>query len=168
MRRDLEQSYIPSFVDCQRNKSRTTKVPGPLHPLPIPENRADSVALDFIGPLPLDEGFDCILSIMDRLHSDVRIIPTNINISAEDLALLFFDHWYCENGLPLHLVSDRDKLFVSKFWTTLHKLMGVKLKLSTSYHLETDGSSERTNKTINQSIRYHIRRNQKGWVRALP
>jgi hypothetical protein len=112
MRRDLEQSYIPSCVDCQRNKSRTTKVPGPLHPLPIPENRADSVALDFIGPLPLDEGFDCILSITDRLHSDVRIIPTNINISAEDLALLFFDHWYCENGLPLDLVSDRDKLFV--------------------------------------------------------
>jgi hypothetical protein len=42
-----------------------TKVPSPLHPLPIPESRADSVALDFIGPLPLDEGFGCILSIMD-------------------------------------------------------------------------------------------------------
>jgi hypothetical protein len=64
--------------------------------------------------------------------------------------------------------SDRDKLFISKFWKALHELTGVKLKLSTAYHPETDGSSERTNKTINQSIRYHVRRNQKGWVRALP
>ena len=168
MRRDLEQSYIPSCVDCQRNKFRTTKPPGPLHLLPVPENRGDSVALDFIGPLPLDEGFDCILSITDRLHSDVRIIPTHTTITAEDLAIIFFDHWYCENGLPLDLISDRDKLFISKFWKALHKLTGVKLKLSTAYHPETDGSSERTNKTINQSIRYHVRRNQKGWVRALP
>ena len=168
MRRDLEQSYIPSCVDCQRNKSWTTKPPGPLHPLPVPESRGDSVALDFIGPLPLDDGFDCILSITDRLHSDVRIIPTCTTITAQDLALLFFDHWYCENGLPLDLISDRDKLFISKFWKALHELTGVKLKFSTTYHPETDGSSERTNKTINQSIRYHVRRNQKGWVRALP
>src|ERR1700734_3385223 len=96
------------------------------------------------------------------------IIPTNINISTEDLALLFFDHWYCENGLPLDLVSDRNKLFVSKFWIALYKLTGVKLKLSTSYYLKTNGSSECTNKMINQSIRYHVCCNQKGWVRPLP
>jgi hypothetical protein len=124
--------------------------------------------MDFIGLLPLDEGFDCILSMTDRLGSDIRIVPTQINITAEDLALLFFNHWYCENGLPKEIVSDRDKLFLSKFWHALHKLTGVKLKLSSAYHPETDGSSERTNKTINQCIRYHVRRNQTGWVRALP
>ena len=80
----------------------------------------------------------------------------------------FFNHWYCENGLPKDIISDRDKLFVSKFWASLHKLTGVKLKLSSAYHPKTDGASERTNKTINQSIRYHVQRHQKGWVRALP
>jgi hypothetical protein len=101
MHHNLEQSYIPSCVDCQRNKSQTTKPPGPLHPLPVPESHGDSVILHFIGPLPLDEGFDCILSIMGCLHSDVCIIPTHTTITAEDLAVLFFDHWYCENGLLL-------------------------------------------------------------------
>jgi hypothetical protein len=168
MRRDLEKLYIPSCVECQRNKLRTTKSSGPLHPLPIPDKRGDSVALDFIGLLPPDEGFDCILSITDRLNSDVRIIPTRTDLLAENLAVLFFDHWYCENGLPLELISDRDKLFVSEFWRALHRLTGVKLKMSSAYHPETDGASERTNKTINQAIRYHVRRNQKGWVRALP
>lgn len=116
----------------------------------------------------MDNGFDCILSLTDRLNSDIRIIPTRCDITAEDLAVIFFDNWYCENGLPLDIVSDRDKLFTSKFWKALHTLTGVQLKLSTSYHPETDGASERSNKTINQAIRYHVRRNQKGWVRALP
>jgi hypothetical protein len=87
---------------------------------------------------------------------------------AEDFALVFFDTWYCENGLPLEIISDRDKLFISKFWKALHKLTGVKLKLSTAFHPETDGCSERTNKTLNQCLRFHVARNQKGWVRALP
>jgi hypothetical protein len=168
MRRDLEQSYIPSCPDCQRNKSRTTKQAGPMHPLPVPDQRGDSVAIDFIGPLPPDSGYDCIISMTDRLNSDIRIIPSNLTITAEDFADIFFDHWYCENGLPLNIVSDRDKLFVSKFWKALTRLTGVKLKMSSAYHPQTDGSSERTNKTINQSLRYHVRRNQKGWVRALP
>jgi hypothetical protein len=168
MRRDLEKAYIPSCTDCLRNKSATRKPTGPLHSLPIPDDRGDSVAIDFIGPLPHDEEFDCILSMTDCLGSNVRIVPTRIDIMAEELAILFFNHWYCKNGLPKEIISDRDKLFVSKFWCALHKLTGVKLKLSSAYHPETDGSSERSNKTINQCIRYHVHRNQKGWVCALP
>ena len=91
-----------------------------------------------------------------------------MDISAEEFALQFFTHWYCENGLPSQIVSDRDKLFVSKFWRALHLLTGVSLKMSTSFHPETDGSSERTNKTVIQALRYHVARNQKGWAKALP
>ena len=71
-------------------------------------------------------------------------------------------------GLPLDIVSDRNKLFMSHFWNTLHSLTGVKLKMSTSYHPETDGSSERTNKTVIQCIRFAVERDQLGWVKALP
>jgi hypothetical protein len=56
--------------------------------------------------------------------------------------LIFFDKWYCENGLPLHIISDRNKLFISAFWKALHKLTGVKLKMSAAFHPETDSSSE--------------------------
>jgi hypothetical protein len=168
MRRDLEQSYIPACPDCLRNKSRTTKPPGPLHPLPVPDQRGQSVAMDFVGLLPLDSGHDCILTITDRVGADIRIIPTKMNLTAAELAVVFFDNWYCENGLPLDIVCDRDKLFVSHFWNALTKLTGVKLKMSSAYHPETDGSSERTNKTVNQMLCFHVKRNQQGWVRALP
>jgi hypothetical protein len=168
MRKDLEEKYIPGCQDCQRNKSPTTKPVGPLHPLKVPDGRCESIAMDFIGPLPEDEGSDCILTITDRLGSDIQIIPTRTDITTEELAVTFIDHWYCENGLPLEIISDRDKLFVAKFWKSLHKLSGVKLKMSSTNHSETDGSSERTNKTVNQCLRFHVERNQKGWKKALP
>jgi hypothetical protein len=65
MQCDLESAYIPACTECQQNKSQTTKPVGPLHPLPIPDKCCDSVAIDFIGPLPPDEGFDSIVTFTD-------------------------------------------------------------------------------------------------------
>jgi hypothetical protein len=168
MRKDLEAGYVPSCADCQRNKSSTAKPIGPLHPLPVPDNRGDSVAIDFIGPLPPDEDMDYMVTFTDRLGSDIRLVPCKSSITAPELASLFFKEWYCENGLPSDIISDRDKLFVSSFWKALHRLTGTKLKMSTAYHPETDGASERTNKTVNQCLRFFVERNQRGWVKALP
>src|SRR5271168_5084187 len=90
MRTDLEKGYIPSCVPCQHNKSSTKKPTGPLHPLPFPDERCESVSMDFIGPLPTDRGHNCILTITNRLGSDIRIIPTSTSLTARELAILFF------------------------------------------------------------------------------
>ena len=168
MQRDLESTYIPSCAECQRNKSTMTKPIGPLHPLPVPDDRWDSVAIDFVGLLPMDEGYNNLITFTDRLGSDIRLIPTTTTLTAEHFAELFFQHWYCENSLPLEIISDRDKLFLSRFWKELHKLTRIKLKMSTAYHPESDGASERMNKTVIQAIRFAVEWDQKGWVKALP
>jgi Integrase zinc binding domain len=168
MRRDLARGYISGCMDCQRNKSSTSKTAGPLHPLPVPDKRFDSVAIDFIGPLPKDDGFDAIVTMTDRLGADIQIAACTTNITVEDFAFLFFDRWYCENGCPLEIISDHDKIFVSKFWRALIKLTGINHKLSTAYHPQMDGSSEQSNKTIVQCLHFHVERNQKGWVKPLP
>ena len=128
MRWDLEKAYVLSCVHCQRNKSSTTKLPGPLHPLPVPDKHGQSITMDFVGPLKEDLGFNCILFITDQLGAEIRIVPTRMDISTENLAVLFFNHWYCENGLPLDIISNHNKLFISRFWKTLTELCGVKLK----------------------------------------
>ena len=168
MRKELESAYVPGCIECQRNKSTTSKPISPLHPLPVPDACGDSIAIDFIGPLPQDEGYDMIVTFTDHLGADVRVLPCTTTTTAEELAHIFFDNWYCDNGLPLDIISDHDKLFVSKFWKALHILTGTKIKMSLSYHPETDGASECTNKTVNQMLRYHVERNQLGWVCALP
>src|ERR1700723_2318546 len=159
MHRDLENAYIPSCAECQQNKSNTSKPTGPLHPLPVPDDCFDTVALDFIGPLPEENGKDTILTMTDPLGVDIRIIAMHSMDTATKITTILFDEWYCENGLMLNLISDWDALFTAELWTTLHKLTGVKLKMSTSYYPETDGSSKRTNKTVNQAIRYHVDNN---------
>jgi len=165
---DLMEVYIPACAACMRNKSTMTTPAGPLHPLPIPDGRGDSIAVDFVGPLPEDQGYNMLVTITDHLGADIRLIPCCNMITAPRFAALFFDHWYCENSLPCEVISDCDKLFLSRFWKTLHTLMGVKLKMSSAYHPQTDGASEWTNKTVNQCIQFHVERNQKGWVKALP
>ena len=149
---DLENAYIPSCTECQWNKNCTSKPTSPLHPLPVLDDHFDTVALDFIGPLPEEHGKDTILTMTDPLRADICITATHSTDTAAQVAVVLFNEWYCENGLMLHLISDRDPLFTAELWTALHKLTGVKLKMSTSYHPETDGGSERTNKTINQAI----------------
>ena len=76
MRTELEGAYIPGCDACQRNEGSTKRPTGPLYPLPVPDERGNSIAIDFIGPLPEDEGFNCIATMTDRSGSDVRIVPT--------------------------------------------------------------------------------------------
>lgn len=163
MQWDLEMGYIPVCPECQQNKSLTHKPAGPLHPLPVPDQCGDSVVMYFIGLLPEDEGYNCILSMTDHLNSDIRIVATRTDIMVEELAVIFFDEWYCENGLPDDIVCNRDKLFILCFWQVLHKVTRVKLKMLTAYHPETDGLSKHSNKTINQCLCYHVKWNQLGW-----
>jgi hypothetical protein len=92
------------------------------------------------------------------------MVPCRIDIIAEEFMGVFFNCWYCENGCHVEIISDQDKLFVSKFWHALMKLTGIKHKLSTVYHPQTDGASERSNKTVVQCLCFHIERNQRGWA----
>ena len=168
MCRDLIEAYILACIAYMWNKSLMTAPAGPLHPLPIPDGRGESVAIDFIGPLPEDQGYKMLVTMTDCLGADIRLVTCWNTITASQLTTLFFDHWYCENGFPLEIISDRDKLFMSHFWKALHTLTGVKVKMLLAYHPQTDGASERTNKTVNQCIHFHVERNQKGWVKTLP
>ena len=168
MWRNLVNSYIPSCSACMRNKSPTTVPAGPLHPLPVPDACGDSVVINFVSLLPEDLGFNMLLTMTDRLGTDIHLVPCHDNISACKLTQLFFAHWYCENRLPREIVSDRDKLFLSRFWKALHKLTNVSLKLSSSYHPQLDGVSEHTNKTMNQCIHFLVDQDQSGWISALP
>jgi hypothetical protein len=168
MHHNLQFAYVKGCADCQQNKSSTMASSGPLHPLPILDQHGDSVTIDFMGPLPSDDGCDTIITFTYQLGSDIKLVPSWSNLTVEELATVFFDEWYCENGLPLEIISDRDKLFMSKFWKSLHMLTGVKLKMSTAYYPQTDGSSKQTNKTLNQSIHFHVDHAQHRWKQALP
>ena len=98
----------------------------------------------------------------------VHLVPSRQTFRAKDVAELIFENVYSKHGLPKSIVSDRDSLFTSTFWDHLHKLIGPKLRMSSSYHPETDGATERANRTLGQMLRTCIGPKQKDWATRLP
>ncbi|GAA5826826.1 hypothetical protein JCM3770_005418 [Rhodotorula araucariae] len=127
------EKYVASCDGYQRHKAWTTGRAGKLHPLPVPPRPFSDVALDFVGPLPLSEGKDMLLTVSDRLTGYVRILPSRANDGAKNIADVVFRGWVTLFELPERLVSDHvDVLF----------------------HPETDSKSERANKTAVQILRH--------------
>jgi len=112
--------------------------------------------------------YDSIMVVTDRLTKYAYFIPYLESSSAEDLAYMFHKHIVANHGFPQRIISDRDKLFTSRFWKSLMDLSGVHHKLSTAYHPQTDGQTERLNQTMEQYLRCYVNYQQDNWVELLP
>ncbi|GAB2278290.1 hypothetical protein Dimus_039279 [Dionaea muscipula] len=148
---DVNQ-FIKACEVCQRVKPLNS-TPGLLQPLPIPIQAWNSVSLDFIEGLPRSHGYDSILVVVDRLTKYAHFIPLSHPFSAPKVAQLFHDQVARLHGYPSTLISDRDKIFTSLFWGEIFKLSGTKLCMSTSYHPQTDGQTERVNRCLEDYLR---------------
>jgi transposase InsO family protein len=152
MHRDIER-YITSCYSCQRIKTSQQSPTGLLKPLPIPARPWEVISMDFITQLPVTKhGHDAILVVVDVLSKMVHFIPTKTNATAPQMAKLFFDHIFRLHGLPKSIISNRDPKFTSGFWKTLFKTTGVKLAMSTAFHPQTDGQTERANRTLEDML----------------
>ena len=125
--------------------------------------------MDFVVQLPVTrKGFDAIVVFVDRLTKRSIFCPTNTTITAPEVAKIFFKHVFCHHGLPKVIVSDRDAKFTSHFWRTLFKQLGTKLSMSTAFHPQTDGQTERMNRTMEEMLRAYVSYNQDNWDEYLP
>ena len=165
-------TFCASCTTCQWSKLPNQKPYGLLNPLSVPSTLWDAIGIDFVGPLPeskdQDGSYDSIMVIIDLLTAMIHLVPSQTTYMVKDIAELMFAKVYKLHGLPRTIVSDRDVLFTSLFWTHLNKLMGVKQRMSSTYHPEMDGSTERANQTIGQMLRSCIGLTQKDWVLRLP
>lgn len=141
---------------------------GLLHGLPIPDKPWSSIGMDFVGPFPEVDGYNYLWVIVCRLTSMVHLIPVHTTNRATDLSWVFIREIVCLHGLPESIVSDRDSKFVSKWWHEVHRVLGVKLLMSTSFHPQTDGHTEIVNRSTTQILRLCVRADQKDWVKRLP
>ena len=101
--------------------------------------------MDFITGLPTSDGFNAIWVVVDRLSKMAHYIPCKTDLDAEGLARLFIDNIFRLHGLPTSIVSDRGSVFTSKFWKWVALQLQIKRDLSTAFHPQTDGQTERIN-----------------------
>jgi transposase InsO family protein len=165
--------YCTTCPQCQALKTGPpTRLQGLHHPLPAPSRPWESIAMDFIGPLPTshigEEKFNNLWVIVDRFSSMVHLIPTTTTVTAEQCGRLYLDNVFRLHGLPLSIVSDRDAKFTGAFWKKLHQLLGTDLLMSTAYHPQTDGKTEKTNSTVLQILRNWVNSQGTDWAQHLP
>lgn len=164
------RTYVKSCRPCQENKTPNQRPARLLQPLPVPLEPWANISVDFVIGLPTStEGNDSIAVIVDRLTKMVKFLPCQKTITAESFARLFFARVFDIHGMPLSIVSDRDSKFVSQFWRELHRLLGCRLRLSSAYHPQTDGQTERANRTMQDMLRCFVTSvDRPDWQTLLP
>jgi transposase InsO family protein len=166
MSRDIKR-YVSTCDICQKSKPRRHAPAGLLQPIPIPTLPFEVVSMDFIPELPLSDGFDNILVIVDKLTKYAIFIPTTTSISEVDTAALFFHHIISKFGIPRQVISDRDIRWRGEFWNEICKRMGMTRSLTTAYHPQADGQTEVLNQSLEISLRAYIGPSRNDWVKYI-
>ena len=113
----------------------------------------DHVVLDFVVGMPKQEGFDTILTVVEKATKMCHFLPCNESISAKEVATLLWRHVGKLHGISNVIISDRDPRFTGKFWKELWRLLGTNLRMGSGYHPESSGQVERFNQLLEQTLR---------------
>jgi len=148
--------YVEGCDAYQRNKNCIKQLAGKLMPNSIPEKPWMHISADFITKLPLAQEYNSILVVVDRLTKMAHFIPTTEKTSAEGLARLFRDNVWKLHGLPKKIILDWGLQFATGIMKELNEMLGIKSKLSTAFHPQTDGQTERVNQELEQYLRMFI------------
>ncbi|GJT30495.1 putative reverse transcriptase domain-containing protein [Tanacetum coccineum] len=161
--------YVGKCLTCSRVKAECQKPSGLLIQPDIPTWKWKRITMEFVIKLPKTSiRHDIIWVIVDRLTKSSHFIPTRATDSMETLTRLYIKEIVLRHGVPISISSDCDSHFTSRFWQSLQNALGTQLDMSTAYHPETDGHSERTIQTLEDMLRACVIDFGKGWERHLP
>ncbi|GJY09134.1 reverse transcriptase domain-containing protein [Tanacetum coccineum] len=140
-----------------RVKAECQKPSGLLVQPEIPMWKWERITIDFITKLPkTSNGHDTIRVIVDCLTKSAHFIPTRETDSMESLTRLYIKEIVSQHGVPISIISDRNSHFTPRFWQSLQSALGTQLDISTAYHPETEGQSERTIQTLEDKLRASV------------
>jgi transposase InsO family protein len=163
MRKQVDQ-YVRICAECK--KSRTSRHPSfaVLRPLPVPEKPWEDISMDYVTGLPECEGNDPFWVVVDRLSKMRHLVPCRTTIDARGLAEMFLKEVVRLHGLPMTVTSDRGPQFAAVFWKRLCERLGVDRQLSTAFHPQTNGQTERMNGSMEQYLQIFTSHQQDDWV----
>jgi hypothetical protein len=161
------KDFVSSCVVCIQAKPDRAQYPGLLSPLPVPSESWQVISMDFIEGLPRSSSANCILVVVDRFSKFAHFLPLLHPFFAQQVAQLFLDQVYRLHGMPTHIVSDRDRIFTSTFWRELFRLAQTSLCMSSAYHPQSDGQTERVNQCLETFLRSFVHSCPKRWSKWL-
>jgi len=168
MKTDLVD-YVAFCLVCQKAKIEHQRPSGTLEPFDIPQWKWDSISMDFVTHLPrLVRGHDSIWEIMDRLTKCAHFLRINQKMSLDKLAELYVREIVRLHGVPTSIISYRDSRFTLRFWQSLQAALGTQLRMSSAYHPQTNGQSERIINSLEDLPRTCVLDHLGTWSDMLP
>ena len=167
MRETIKQ-YVKNCDICQWSKVVQHAPYGMLQPNDVPDQPWKSIAMDFITDLPISDGYDTILVVIDRLTKMSHFIPCNKNLDAQQFATLFLKEIIRLHGILRDFITDMGSLFTSDFWKETMEKLRIERRLSTAFHLQTDGQTKPTNGILEEYLRAYVIYQQDNWNELLP
>lgn len=167
MKEDITK-FVQTCPVCTQNKTSTQRPAGLLQPLLVPHRPWSHISLDFVTGLPPSDGNTTILTVVDRFSKSVHFIPAPGLPSAKETANLMIQHVFRIHGLPVEVVSDRGPQFTSAFWKAFCKLLGASVCLSSGFHPQSNGQTERANQLLETVLRCMASQNPSSWSQQLP
>nr|GFA98018.1 putative reverse transcriptase domain-containing protein [Tanacetum cinerariifolium] len=147
-------TYVSKCLTYAKVKAKHPRPSGLLVQPKIPEWKWDNITMDFVTKLPkTSQGYDTIWVIVDRLTKSAIFTPIRETDSMDKLAKIYLKEVVTRHGIPVSIISDRDPRFTSNFWRSFQNALGTRLDMSTAYHPETEGQSERTVQTLEDMLR---------------
>lgn len=154
---------------CQAVKYETTPPIGLLQPLPVPQQAWTDISMDFIEGLPMSQGFNVILVVVDRFTKFGHFIHLSHPYAAlVVLAQLFTYHEFKLHGLPRSIMSDRNPIFLSSFWKAFFETQGFALNHNSTYYPQSNGQTEASNKCLEGYLRCDVGMKSHKWAQWLP
>lgn len=166
LRGDVRE-FVRACPTCNQNKSSSQPPAGLLQPLPVPTRPWSHVSLDFVTGLPPSDGMTVILTVVDRFSKMAHFIPLPKLPSARETAQVVVDHVFRLHGLPRDVVSDRGPQFTSTFWKEFCHLLGATVSLTSGFHPQSNGQSERANQELEKALRCMVSRKPRAWAQQL-
>ncbi|KAI2665739.1 Transposon Tf2-8 polyprotein [Labeo rohita] len=155
-----------SKVACHPGTSNRPPA-GLLQPLSVPSRPWSHISLDFVTGLPPSRGNTVVLTVVDRFSKATHFIALPKLPSARETAVAVIDHAFRIHGLPTDVVSDRGPQFVSKFWREFCHLLGATVSLSSGFHPQSNGQTERANQDLECMLRCLVSQNPSSWGQQL-
>ena len=161
--------FVRGCLTCQQVKVEHQTLAGLLQPLEIAEWKWEHITMDFVTHLPrTSRKHDAVWVIVDRLTKSAHFLAVRMIFTLEEFCRLYVREIVRLHGVPVSIVSDRDPRFTAQFWKSFQKTMGTQLSMSTAFHPQTDGQSERTIKILEDMLRAYVLDIKGSWEEHLP
>ena len=163
----MVQKYVEGCEQCARRKP-AYHPKASLRPHDVPEGPWQVVGVDLITGLPRSKGYDAIATYVDLYSKQVHIIPTTSDVDANGIIDIHYREIFRLHGIPKKFVSDRGPQFAATLMRVLYQKLGIQAGLTTAYHPEGNGQTERMNQEIEQYLRLFVDKRQEDWADLLP